>query len=70
TSDWGAADLSPEQCAYAASDVLHLHAIWARLDSLLVREGRRDIARGCYDFLPIRARLDLLGYDEPDLFSH
>ncbi|HEX7391117.1 MAG TPA: ribonuclease D, partial [Acidiphilium sp.] len=55
TSDWGALELSPEQCAYAASDVLHLHAIWARLDALLVREGRRDIARGCYDFLPVRA---------------
>ena len=70
TSDWGAVDLSPEQCAYAASDVLHLHALWARLDALLKREGRRDIAQGCYDFLPMRARLDLLGYQEPDLFSH
>ena len=70
TSDWGAPDLSPEQCAYAASDVLHLHAIWAKLDALLKREERLDIAQGCYDFLPMRARLDLLGYDEPDLFSH
>lgn len=70
TSDWGAVDLSPEQCAYAASDVLHLHALWARLDALLAREGRRAIAQGCYDFLPMRARLDLLGYAEPDIFSH
>ncbi len=70
TSDWGAADLSPEQIAYAASDVLHLHALWARLEALLVREGRLELAQACYDFLPARTRLDLLGYEEPDIFAH
>lgn len=70
TSDWGAPTLSAEQCAYAASDVLYLHAIWAKLDALLAREGRRDIAQSCYDFLPMRGRLDLLGYEDPDIFSH
>jgi ribonuclease D len=70
TSDWGAPDLTAEQCAYAASDVLHLHAIWTKLDALLHREHRRDIAQACYDFLPTRGRLDLLGYEDPDLFSH
>jgi ribonuclease D len=70
TSDWGAVDLLPEQLNYAASDVLYLHAIWARLEALLVREDRLDIAQAAYAFLPIRARLDLLGYIEPDLFHH
>ena len=70
TSDWGAPDLTPEQCAYAASDVLHLHALWNRLDALLVREGRRDLAQACFDFLPARCRLDLLGYVDPDVFGH
>jgi ribonuclease D len=70
TSDWGAPELTPEQCAYAASDVLHLHALWARLEALLIREGRREIAQACYDFLPTRGKLDLLGYEEPDLFAH
>ncbi len=70
TSDWGSAELSPEQCAYAASDVLHLHAIWARLEALLVREGRRELADACYRFLPARAKLDLLGFEDPDIFSH
>ena len=70
TSDWGAADLTPEQCAYAASDVLHLHALWSRLEALLIRENRRDLAQACFDFLPTRCRLDLLGYVEPDIFSH
>ena len=70
TSDWGAPELSPEQCSYAASDVLHLHALWAKLKSLLIREGRLALAQSCFDFLPVRARLDLLGYDEPDIFSH
>ncbi len=68
TSDWGAAELSPEQIAYAASDVLHLHALWARLEALLIREGRLELAQACYDFLPARTRLDLLGYEEPDIF--
>lgn len=70
TSDWGAPDLTPEQCAYAASDVLHLHALWARLDALLIRENRRDLAQACFEFLPARCRLDLLGYVEPDVFAH
>lgn len=70
TSDWGAPELTAEQCAYAASDVLHLHAIWARLEALLAREGRREIADACYEFLPMRGRLDLLGYGEPDIFAH
>ena len=70
TSDWGAPELSAEQMAYAASDVLHLHALWARLDALLVREGRRELAQACFDFLPARCRLDMLGYEAPDVFSH
>jgi ribonuclease D len=70
TSDWGAPELSAEQLAYAASDVLHLHALWARLEGLLEREGRRDLAEACFAFLPTRARLDLLGYEEPDIFAH
>ncbi|HEV7456326.1 MAG TPA: ribonuclease D [Roseococcus sp.] len=70
TSDWGALELTPEQCAYAASDVLHLHALWAKLEALLKREGRLELAQACYDFLPTRGKLDLLGYEEPDLFHH
>jgi len=70
TSDWGALELTSEQMAYAASDVLHLHALWAKLEALLVREGRLDLAMACYDFLPARARLDLLGYEAPDIFAH
>jgi ribonuclease D len=70
SSDWGAPELSPEQLAYAASDVLHLHALWARLKALLEREGRLDLAEACYRFLPARGRLDLLGYEDPDLFAH
>lgn len=70
TSDWGAPELSAEQMAYAASDVLHLHALWARLEALLVREGRRELAQACFDFLPARCRLDMLGYEAPDIFSH
>jgi ribonuclease D len=70
TSDWGAVELTSEQLAYAASDVLHLHALWARLEALLIREGRLELAQACYDFLPARCRLDLLGYEDPDLFAH
>ena len=70
TSDWGAVELSGEQLAYAASDVLHLHALWARLEALLTREARLDLAEACFAFLPARARLDLLGYEEPDIFHH
>ncbi len=70
TSDWGAPELSPEQLAYAASDVLHLHALWAKLEALLVREGRLELAQACFDFLPARTRLDWLGYIDPDIFAH
>ncbi|MGH7051538.1 MAG: ribonuclease D [Acetobacteraceae bacterium] len=70
TSDWGAPGLVPEQLAYAASDVLHLHALWVRLEALLRREGRLELAEACFAFLPERAALDLLGYEEPDLFAH
>jgi len=70
SSDWGAAKLSPEQLAYAASDVLHLHALRARLDDMLVREGRDALARACFDFLPHRALLDVAGWEEVDIFAH
>jgi len=70
SSDWGAMNLTPEQLAYAASDVLHLHALWAKLEALLIREGRLELAEACFAFLPTRGRLDLLGYDQPDIFAH
>ena len=70
TSDWGAVDLTPEQLAYAASDVLHLHALWAKLEALLVREDRLALAEACFAFLPARSMLDALGYDAPDIFAH
>ena len=70
TSDWGAAALSDEQLRYAASDVLHLHALRARLDAMLEREGRTVLANACFDFLPTRALLDLEGWAEQDIFSH
>lgn len=70
SSDWGAETLTPEQVAYAASDVLHLHVIKARLDAILAREGRDQLARDCFEFLPVRARLDLEGWDETDIFAH
>jgi len=70
SSDWAAETLSEAQLAYAASDVLHLHALRARLDVMLEREGRTDIARACFGFLPDRARLDLMGWPENDIFSH
>jgi ribonuclease D len=70
TSDWGALDLSSEQLAYAASDVLYLHALWARLEALLMREERLALAEACFAFIPTRARLDLLGYADPDIFAH
>ena len=70
TSDWGAVDLTAEQLTYAASDVLHLHALWARLEAMLRREGRLELADACFAFLPTRGRLDLLGYEEPDIFHH
>lgn len=70
SSDWGAPDLSAEQLAYAAADVLHLHALWAKLEGLLAREGRREIADACFRFLPTRGKLDLLGYEDPDILAH
>lgn len=70
SSDWGAAQLSQAQLEYAASDVLHLHAIKAKLDEMLAREGRTELARACFDFLPVRSRLDLEGWDETDIFAH
>ncbi len=70
SSDWGAATLSEQQLAYAASDVLHLHAIKARLDDMLDRDGRRAFAEAAFRFLPERARLDLAGFPEMDIFAH
>jgi len=70
SSDWGARELTTEQLKYAASDVLHLHALRARLDPILEREGRMALAEACFRFLPARAELDLAGWDEPDLFAH
>jgi ribonuclease D len=70
TSDWGAAELTPAQLKYAASDVLHLHALRNKLDELLVREGRRELAEACFRFLPTRAELDLAGWPEEDIFAH
>ncbi|MEE8658765.1 Ribonuclease D [Acetobacteraceae bacterium EV16G] len=70
TSDWGAEILNSDQLNYAASDVLYLHALWARLKTLLERENRMALAQACFDFLPTRAKLDILGYTDPDIFSH
>jgi ribonuclease D len=70
SSDWGAAELTPAQLTYAASDVLYLHAIKDRLDAMLARENRTHLAQACFDFLATRAALDLLGWDEEDIFAH
>jgi len=70
SSDWGTAELSPAQLEYAASDVLYLHAAKVRLDEMLTREGRNELARKCFDFLPTRSALDLAGWDEMDVFAH
>jgi ribonuclease D len=70
SSDWGAETLSQAQLDYAASDVLHLHALKARLDAMLERENRQAVAQNCFAFLPTRAQLDLLGWAEVDIFSH
>jgi len=70
SSDWGAAALSEAQLAYAASDVLYLHALKEKLDERLGREGRRELAEACFRFLPTRSRLDLAGWSEEDIFSH
>jgi ribonuclease D len=69
-SDWGAEALTDAQVAYAASDVLHLHALKEKLDAMLAREGRADIAAACFRFLPDRARLDLAGWAAEDIFAH
>jgi ribonuclease D len=70
SSDWGSQTLSEAQLAYAASDVLHLHALRERLDAMLGREGRLDLAQACFDFLPTRVRLDLQGWEAEDIFAH
>ena len=70
SSDWGAATLTDEQLRYAASNVLHLHALRARLDAMLARERRTELAQSCFDFLPARALLDLEGWAEQDIFAH
>ena len=70
TSDWGAVELTSEQLAYAASDVLYLHALWAKLEALLRRENRLELAMACFAFLPARTKLDALGYEQPDIFAH
>jgi ribonuclease D len=70
SSDWGAPTLSQAQVDYAASDVLYLHAARTRLDAMLAREGRTELARNCFDFLPTRARLDLAGWPDTDIFAH
>ncbi len=70
SSDWGAAELSAEQLDYAASDVLHLHVLRDRLADMLAREGRTALADACFAFLPVRAQLDLAGWDDVDIFAH
>ncbi|HEU5017314.1 MAG TPA: ribonuclease H-like domain-containing protein [Pseudolabrys sp.] len=70
SSDWGADALSDAQVAYAATDVLHLHALRERLDAMLVREGRNHLGDACFRFLPDRVRLDLAGWAQEDIFSH
>ncbi|HPE49197.1 MAG TPA: ribonuclease D [Hyphomonas sp.] len=70
SSDWGAADLSDAQMQYAASDVLYLHQIKEGLEAMLVREGRLGLAQACFDFLPVRAQLDLEGWAGEDIFAH
>jgi ribonuclease D len=70
SSDWGSQTLSEAQLAYAASDVLHLHALRERLDVMLAREGRLELAQACFDFLPTRVKLDLQGWEAEDIFGH
>jgi len=70
SSDWGAQQLNEAQLAYAASDVLHLHALRERLDAMLAREGRTELARACFEFLPTRVKLDLGGWENEDIFAH
>ncbi len=70
SSDWGADELSKAQIAYAASDVLYLHRLREALNIMLAREGRMEIAQSCFDFLPMRANLDLVGWPDIDIFAH
>jgi ribonuclease D len=70
SSDWGSQTLSEAQLAYAASDVLHLHGLRERLDAMLAREGRTELAKTCFEFLPTRAKLDLQGWGTEDIFAH
>ena len=70
SSDWGADKLSDAQLSYAASDVTHLHELKAHLDRMLMREGRMELAKACFAFLPVRASLDLAGWAEEDIFAH
>lgn len=70
SSDWGASELTKAQLDYAASDVLYLHKLKAELDRMLQREGRSEVAQACFDFLPTRAKLDLAGWPDVDIFSH
>ena len=70
SSDWGAEQLSKAQVEYAASDVLHLHRLRERLNEMLIREDRMELAQSCFDFLPTRAELDLAGWPESDIFAH
>jgi ribonuclease D len=70
SSDWGADELSEKQLAYAANDVAYLHQLKTALDAMLAREGRTQLAKACFDFLPTRAELDLAGWEEADIFAH
>lgn len=70
SSDWGAETLTQAQLDYAASDVLHLHDLRRHLDRMIAREGRKEMAQACFDFLPVRAKLDLAGWAETDIFAH
>jgi ribonuclease D len=70
SSDWAASTLSKAQLEYAAADVLHLHVLRAKLDAMLLRDGRRAQAQACFDFLPTRVRLDLMGFEDMDVFAH
>lgn len=70
SSNWGAEELSDAQLEYAASDVYHLHKLMAKLDEMLAKSGRTDLARSCFDFIPTRCALDLEGWENTDIFAH
>ena len=70
SSDWGAGELTNAQLDYAASDVLHLHRLRDKMDEMLIREGRKELADACFEFLPTRAKLDLAGWPDTDIFAH